>query len=73
VVIRTDMAEAKPPTSMGVWDEGADGVEIVEQEEDIPPDASASLTVDLEPGTDVLVCTLPGHSQSGMHATFNVT
>jgi uncharacterized cupredoxin-like copper-binding protein len=73
VLIRTDMAEAKVPTSNGVVDEGAKGIEVVKEEEDIATNASASLTVDLEPGNYVLICNLPGHCQSGMHATFKVT
>jgi uncharacterized cupredoxin-like copper-binding protein len=73
VVIRTDLLEAELPTSKGVVDEGAEGVEVATEEEDIAPDASASLTVDLEPGTYVLICNLPGHYQAGMHATFTVT
>jgi uncharacterized cupredoxin-like copper-binding protein len=73
VVIRTDLPEAELPTSKGVVDEGADGVEIVKEKEDIAANASASLTVDLEAGAYVLICNLPAHYQSGMHATFSVS
>jgi plastocyanin len=34
---------------------------------------SATLTVDLEPGTYTYVCTVPGHEQLGMSGTFTVT
>jgi uncharacterized cupredoxin-like copper-binding protein len=34
---------------------------------------SATLTVDLEPGTYTYVCTIPGHEQLGMSGTFTVT
>jgi uncharacterized cupredoxin-like copper-binding protein len=34
---------------------------------------TASLTVDLEPGTYTYICTIPGHEQLGMIGTFTVT
>ncbi len=35
--------------------------------------ASASFTVDLEPGTYPFTCTIPGHEQAGMIGTLTVT
>ena len=39
----------------------------------IKPGESATLTIDLEPGTYNYVCTIPGHEQLGMRGTFTVT
>lgn len=39
----------------------------------IEPGESATLTVDLEPGTYAYVCTIPGHEQLGMIGSFAVT
>ncbi|MCC6455788.1 MAG: cupredoxin domain-containing protein [Caldilineaceae bacterium] len=38
----------------------------------IQPGASASLTVDLQPGTYDYICTVPGHDILGMKGTFTV-
>jgi uncharacterized cupredoxin-like copper-binding protein len=34
---------------------------------------SATLTVDLKPGTYTYICTMPGHEQGGMTGTFTVS
>ncbi len=39
----------------------------------IEPGESATLTVELEPGTYTYICTIPGHEQLGMRGTFTVT
>jgi uncharacterized cupredoxin-like copper-binding protein len=38
----------------------------------IAPGASASLTVDLKPGTYTLFCAIPGHEAAGMKTTITV-
>jgi uncharacterized cupredoxin-like copper-binding protein len=38
----------------------------------IDPGESATLTVELEPGTYTYICTIPGHEQLGMRGTFTV-
>lgn len=39
----------------------------------IDPGESATLTVELEPGSYTYICTLPGHAMLGMKGTFTVT
>jgi plastocyanin len=39
----------------------------------INPGESATLTVDLHPGTYTYECTMPGHAQAGMTGTFTVS
>jgi sulfocyanin SoxE-like protein len=49
-----------------------EGLELVDEIEDITPGSSADLTVDLEAGTYVVMCNLPGHFANGMYASFEV-
>lgn len=49
------------------------GLTLLDEIEDIVPGASASLTIDLDPGTYLILCNLPGHYQAGMWAYLTVT
>ncbi len=71
VVVQSDEAADALPTADGDVDE--DGVEAVDEVEDIESDATPSLTVDLDPGHYVVFCNLPGHYKQGMSAEFTVT
>jgi uncharacterized cupredoxin-like copper-binding protein len=68
VLFRTDLAAAKLPTvSDGTKvDEEGEGVQHVDEVEDVTPGAVKQLTVDLQPGKYVLVCNIPGHYKLGM-------
>ena len=73
VVFRSDLAPDLLPTDeSGNVDEEGDGVEHIDEVEDIAPGATESLTVTLDPGSYVLICNLPGHYHLGMHAAFTV-
>jgi uncharacterized cupredoxin-like copper-binding protein len=74
VVVKTDLAEDALPTDENgdVTEEGT-GMEVVDEIEDIAPDADESLTVSLDAGTYVLMCNLPGHYSRGMHTTLTVS
>jgi uncharacterized cupredoxin-like copper-binding protein len=50
-----------------------DGLELVDEVEDIAPSTTAELTVDLEPGNYVIVCNLPGHYEAGLHSGFTIS
>lgn len=43
-----------------------DGLRLVDEIENILPRSSASLTVDLAPGTYLVICNLPDHYAQGM-------
>lgn len=59
VVVRTDLAaDALPTHENGAVDEEAADIEIVDEVEDIAVDDTATLTVDLEPGSYVLICNI---------------
>jgi uncharacterized cupredoxin-like copper-binding protein len=49
-----------------------DGLELMDEIEDITPGASADLTIELDAGTYVVMCNLPGHFEEGMHAVLEV-
>src|SRR5262245_57718644 len=62
------------PSTLPVEDNVAstDGLELVDEIEDITPGSSADLTVDLDAGAYVVMCNLPGHFARGMYSTFEV-
>jgi uncharacterized cupredoxin-like copper-binding protein len=49
-----------------------EGLELIDEIEDITPGASADLTIDLDPGSYVVMCNLAGHFARGMHAVLEV-
>ncbi len=74
VVFRTDLAADKLPmaSSEPEVDEEGEGIEAVDEVEDIAPGGSQSLTVDLTAGHYVAICNVAGHYQSGMHTEVTV-
>jgi uncharacterized cupredoxin-like copper-binding protein len=62
------------PNDLPVEDNVADteGLELIDEVEDIAPSTTASLSVSLEPGTYALICNLAGHYEQGMHTAFTV-
>jgi uncharacterized cupredoxin-like copper-binding protein len=80
VVIRTDLGPTELPTDEnGAVDESGEGIEVVEEIEDIPVGESESLTLDLEAGNYVLICNIfdeaeqEAHYAEGMRTSFTVT
>ena len=69
-VIRTDLPEDKLPIDTASAKAKEDGK--VGKLDLIGAGRVAALTVDLTPGTYVLVCNVAGHYQLGMHATLKV-
>jgi uncharacterized cupredoxin-like copper-binding protein len=79
VVIRTDLApDALPTDDRGVVDEEGEGIEVVDEVEEIPVGGSATLTVELDPGSYVLICNIydeeeqEAHYAQGMRTAFTV-
>jgi uncharacterized cupredoxin-like copper-binding protein len=75
VVFKTDLAPDALPTvddenGIPVVDEEGEGIELVDEAEDIAPDSSVDLTVTLDAGGYVVICNVPGHYEQGMHAGF---
>jgi uncharacterized cupredoxin-like copper-binding protein len=70
VILRTDDAPDALPVENGVIPE--DQIDLVDEAEDIAPGTDTSLSVNLQPGSYVLVCNLPAHYEAGMRAAFTV-
>lgn len=82
VIVKTDLPASDLPTNEdGSFDEDAEGVEVIDEIEEFDPGNTESLTVDLEPGSYVLLCNLveeedgelEAHYQLGMWIDFDVT
>ena len=64
-------ADALPQDDAGLGvDE--DQVNIVAETADLGPDESEEIVANLEPGSYVLICNIPGHYGSGMSSAFTV-
>jgi uncharacterized cupredoxin-like copper-binding protein len=77
VVIKTDLApDALPTGADGAVDEEAEGLEPVDEIEDIAVGATEDLKVNLEAGNYVLICNIVeddvAHYDSGMRTAFMV-
>jgi uncharacterized cupredoxin-like copper-binding protein len=74
VVVKTDLAPDELPTDEnGDVDEEGEGIEPVDEVEDISAGSTESLTVNLDAGNYVAICNLPGHYRQGMHTGFTVS
>jgi uncharacterized cupredoxin-like copper-binding protein len=78
VVFKTDLAPDQLPMTedengVPIVDEEGEGIEPVDEVEDINADSTATLTVNLAAGNYVLICNLPSHYQQGMHTPFTVS
>jgi uncharacterized cupredoxin-like copper-binding protein len=79
VVIKTDLApDALPTDETGVVDEAGEGIEVIDEIEDIPVGETQSVTVELEAGSYALICNIfeeeeqEAHYAVGMRTAFTV-
>jgi uncharacterized cupredoxin-like copper-binding protein len=79
VIVRSDKAPNDLPVEDGKVSE--DDVDIIDEIEPFTPNSTASITVDLQPGSYVLICNITekeadgsteSHYQNGMAAAFKV-
>lgn len=70
-MVRTDLAEDALPLADHIV--ATDTLEVVADIEQVAFEATDVLSVDLEAGSYVMFCTIPGHYESDMHAAFTVT
>ena len=80
VVLKTDLDPGDLPTDdHGAVTEDGEGIEVVDEIEDIPVGETQELTVTLEAGNYVLLCNIysededEAHYQMGMRTAFEVT
>ncbi len=69
-IIRTDLAIGKLPIDVGAGKAKEDG--LVRQIKSILPGKIATLSVDLQAGTYVIICNVSGHYQLGMRSALRV-
>lgn len=69
-ILKTGSAPDQLPVSSGKVE--TEQLEVVDEVEDIAPETSTSLSVDLDAGSYVIICNVPGHYEQGMHAAFTV-
>lgn len=76
LVLRTSLEPDDLPVKDSAVDVEAPGIDVAVQTRD-PLEATAAVVLamaaHLEPGPYVLICNVPGHYQSGMHAALTVT
>lgn len=77
VVIKTDLAPTELPTDEdGVVEESGEGMEVVDEIEDIPIGETQSLTAELDAGAYALICNIfekgEAHYSLGMRTGFTV-
>jgi uncharacterized cupredoxin-like copper-binding protein len=72
-LLRTDISADSLPVDSGVVQTSAQGIEIVDEVEDITPGTTATLSVEVDAGAYVVICNVPGHYDAGMSTSFTVT
>jgi uncharacterized cupredoxin-like copper-binding protein len=79
VIMKTELdPDALPTVDDGSVDEAGEGIEVIDEIEDIPVGETQTLTVDLEAGSYVLVCNIydetenEAHYAEGMRTAFTV-
>ena len=74
VVFKTDLApDALPLDEEGAVDEKGEGVEFMDERENIKPGDTVALTLDLPAGNYVVLCNLEDHYNQGMYKAVTVT
>lgn len=75
VVFKTDLPQGALPvdSSTSQVDEKGQGVQPVDEVQEVAAGGDQTLTVDLAPGNYVVFCNLPTHYGLGMHASLAVT
>jgi uncharacterized cupredoxin-like copper-binding protein len=48
-------------------------IRVLGEIDDLHPGASGTMTLDLKPGSYILLCNQPGHYKAGMHTKLSVT
>jgi uncharacterized cupredoxin-like copper-binding protein len=73
VVFKTDLAINNLPVQDGQVVEDDPSLQKIGEQDQYPAGESRTLTLNLEPGSYVLICNLPGHYEQGMRFGLTVT
>ena len=78
VLFKSDLAPEKLPVDQdGAVDEKGEGLEFIDEVEDVKPNETKTFSADLKPGTYVMACNViengEKHFMRKMYATFTVT
>ncbi len=68
--MKSDAAPDQLPVENGLVSE--DGVDLIGEAEDIAPSTTTDLTLNLQPGSYIIMCNIAGHYEQGMHTGFTV-
>jgi len=71
VVVRSDLAPDALPVKDDEVEEGT--LDAIGEQEDIAPSTTTTLSLQLDPGSYVVICNLTGHYSQGMYAGLTVT
>jgi uncharacterized cupredoxin-like copper-binding protein len=73
IVVRTEPGQAALPYNAKKGEVIEKRVHHLGEISDLKPGASGTMTLDLKPGSYVLICNQPGHYKAGMIAALSVT
>jgi uncharacterized cupredoxin-like copper-binding protein len=73
VIFKTNLAPDNLPTKNGIVDESASSLTKVFEQNQYAPNTSKTVNVNLDAGSYVIICNLPGHYLQGMRAGLTVT
>jgi uncharacterized cupredoxin-like copper-binding protein len=71
-VIKTELDPAALPVNQDTFAVDETAVDVIGKLTEMDIGTTNDLTVDLEAGAYALICNVPGHYESGMHAAFTV-
>jgi uncharacterized cupredoxin-like copper-binding protein len=73
VVVKTDADPAGLPLNEAGDEVDEEQLDAVGEQEDIEAGSDTTLSLNLEPGSYVVICNITGHYEQGMHAAFTVS
>jgi len=73
LIVKTDQPAAALPYDAREEEVEEDKIKSLGEVSELQPGKSGSLTLDLKPGSYLLLCNQPGHMRHGMWARFEVT
>lgn len=71
VIVRSNLDPASLPVVNGKVEESV--LDAVDEVEDVAVGSTPQLSVNLQPGSYIVICNIVGHYQAGMHAGFTVS